>query len=112
MGKRKSNNISITSFGEPISIEIKNIIYLQSDINYTRIFLNNNTTFLVAKSLKYYDTLLCAHNFIRIHRSFLVNRIYIANINSTNITLNNDKILPLSRRSKKWLCCMVNLKEL
>lgn len=51
---------------------VKDIIYCQADDNYTRIFVDGQEK-LVSKTLKYFEKLLAAMGFARIHKSFLVN---------------------------------------
>ena len=49
------------------------ILYCEADDNYTKIFLRNDSHFLVSKTLKYFETVLGNTNFVRVHKSFLVN---------------------------------------
>jgi two-component system LytT family response regulator len=58
-------------------IAIDNIIYCESDDNYTRIFLKNKKKLLVTRSLKELEEMLESYSFLRIHRS------YLANLNET-----------------------------
>lgn len=53
-------------------IEIKDILYCKADDNYTEIHLEKSKI-LVSKTLKHFDELLKDANFVRIHKSYLVN---------------------------------------
>jgi len=53
--------------------DTNDIIRLESDGNYTRIFLKNKTTLTISKTLKVYDELLSRKGFVRIHASHLIN---------------------------------------
>ena len=54
-------------------IDIKDIIYLQADGAYTRIFLQNGQKLLISKNIKSLENLLNHPGFFRTHRSFLIN---------------------------------------
>jgi len=85
-------------------VEIKEILYLQSDVNYTHFFLSNGEQILVSKSLKEYDSLLAGANFFRIHQSYLVNIQYVKKILKEDggiVQLKNNVQLPISRRKKE-----------
>jgi len=77
-------------------IPVSEIEYLEADGSYVKIHCSNNRTKTVSKNLKYFENALadCA-NFIRPHRSFLVNQDYI-----TNYSKANGGYLVLSRKIK------------
>ena len=54
-------------------LEIADILYCKADDNYTEIYLGNNKKKLVSKTLKYFEDALNSNNFVRVHKSFLVN---------------------------------------
>ncbi|TYA73991.1 LytR/AlgR family response regulator transcription factor [Seonamhaeicola marinus] len=49
------------------------IVYCEADDNYTELYLRNGEKYLVSKTLKYFEDILGSENFVRIHKSFLVN---------------------------------------
>lgn len=53
-------------------IEIKDILYCKADDNYTEIYLEKSKI-LVSKTLKHFEALLKDSNFVRIHKSYLIN---------------------------------------
>lgn len=57
-------------------LAVKDIIYCQADNNYTHIFLKSGKK-LVSKTLLYFDDMLSNHGFCRIHKSYLINTIYV-----------------------------------
>ena len=84
----------------------KEIIYLEADINYTKIHLENGKILTVSYTLKkvtkdHLDTTV----FIRIHRSFIINKHYLFDIDKSNngvqLELNNGVKVPVSRRYQK-----------
>lgn len=54
-------------------INTSDILYCKADDNYTEIYLNTNKKKLVSKTLKYFEDALNDSNFVRIHKSYLVN---------------------------------------
>jgi two-component system LytT family response regulator len=54
-------------------INIDNIIYCESESNYTRLFLKNKQKIVISKTLKDIEELLHHYSFIRVHHSYLVN---------------------------------------
>ncbi len=79
------------------------ILYLQSDSNYTHIYFVNRQPVLVAKTLKFYAELL-KENFIRTHQSYLVNKTHIEKIISNKqkcvVRIINGVEIPISSRMR------------
>ncbi|MEM1338367.1 MAG: response regulator [Bacteroidota bacterium] len=59
-------------------IEVKHIIYLQSDANYTHIHILANKKITAPKTLKYFEEILDERLFFRVHKSYLVNVSFIS----------------------------------
>ena len=49
------------------------IMYCKAADNYTEIYLRNNKRKVVSKTLKYFEEALLDSNFIRVHKSYLIN---------------------------------------
>lgn len=54
-------------------VEIQQVIRCEASGNYTKMYLSGHRSYLIARSLKEYETLLAQHNFVRIHNAHLVN---------------------------------------
>ena len=54
------------------------IIYCKSDSNYTNLFLTSGKKLLVSKTLKEIESTLSEFNFLRVHKSYLINPIHIS----------------------------------
>jgi DNA-binding LytR/AlgR family response regulator len=80
------------------------IVYLKSDRNYTRIILNDLTQYIMCKNLLNFETEL-GYLFIRCHKTYLVNYLYIKEINTRNrhILLNTGISIPFSKNKSKIL---------
>lgn len=90
-------------------ISIKDIFYIESDDKYCFVFTKDKK-FLVQRSLKSFGEML-PEIFLGVHRKYLINRNYIASIhpNDYTLTLNNDKVLPVSQRYRKTLLELINI---
>lgn len=87
-------------------IDIKNILYCQSDNSYTTFFIENDEKIVVSKSIKEYEELLSEHYFIRPHQSYLVNLNQVKKIDKSDggfVIMKNKKEIPVSVRQKKRL---------
>lgn len=90
------------------SVTIKEILYLEADGNYTTIVLIDGRKYVVSKTLKEYENILCFENsiFVRVHKTFIVN---IKEINALEkneqltLTLNNGKEITVARSRRQSL---------
>jgi two-component system, LytTR family, response regulator len=86
------------------------IIRVQSVGSYSKLFFADGTNLLVAKVLLYFETLLPPHQFIRIHRTHLVNKYYMQTIlllESPKLLLQNGELVSISRRKRKSVLSML-----
>lgn len=70
---QKIKKIALPQLGGVTFIEIDNIISLQADSNYTIVHLRNMQKIVVSKTLKDFEELLDTAQFVRIHKSYIVN---------------------------------------
>jgi two-component system LytT family response regulator len=83
-------------------LDIADIARCEADINYTHIFTSNGKKYTVSKPLKYFEGLLNAHNFFRIHNSHLINLNYVkAYSKSGYVTLLDNTKLDVSFRKRE-----------
>jgi len=89
-----------TQQGE-LHLQLKNIIIIEGDRNYSYIHLTNNKKELVSKTLSNIEDLLEGKGFFRCHKSYIVKKSHITSYkNSSSILLSNGSIVPISRRKK------------
>lgn len=92
------------------SINPEEVIRLQADINYTRVFLADGKKILVATTLKEIENRFSAlPKFVRINKSVIINIDCIKQINNEQIIFQNGEICTPSRRRKKAFFEIVNL---
>ncbi len=84
-------------------IEVNQIIYCQSQSNYTTFYLLNGSKLLVSKTLKEVDRVLKNYFFIRVHQSYLVNPNFMKKFSRQDggyLEMKNGQILPISRSKR------------
>jgi two-component system LytT family response regulator len=99
---RKDKNIVITTRDGVMFIELDNIIRCEAELNYTWFVLSDGDNFLSSKTLKDYEDILESNdNFIRVHRSHLVNMDYVSQCKNGSLILKDNSMIPISRRKKE-----------
>lgn len=85
----------------------KDIIYLQSQGNYTMIYLSNNQKELSSRTLQIFEKKLEGYNFFRVNRSHIVNFSAIEWLSNgckeMSVLLKNGQRFHVSRRRRKLL---------
>ncbi len=98
----KGNRIGFSFDGKIIFLTSDEIIYCESDGNYTNIYLDNGKKLLISQTLKKVEEKLPEDTFYRIHNSFIINlnqvREYLKN--DGYVVLMNEKKIPVSRNRK------------
>lgn len=110
----KSNKIFFPDRNVHHAIEVDSIIYIESDAAYSNIFTLTRTI-KVSKNLSMMTQVLNNYTeFIRIHRSFLVNKNHIINLkrgNESSVYLTNGYVLPISNNEKATLFTQLGIRE-
>lgn len=80
---------------------LNDLVYLNADTNYTIIHLENGRSILISYTLKRFEKLLKdSEQFVRIHRSYLVNTRHIKYRTTSEIILKDGLVLPVARRRR------------
>lgn len=93
-------------------LKTKDICFIKSHKNYLHFFMNDEKTYISRATIESYEKLLKRNQFLRTHKSFLVNTRHITNICTKTccITLVQNKKVPISHRKKgcitDWLLTM------
>lgn len=90
-----------------LRLPLKQITHIEGERNYSTIHLSNGSRELSSKNLAYFEDILADKNFLRCHRSYLVNRYHIETLKSDCFVLKNGMEISISRRNKtkanEWL---------
>lgn len=100
--KHNHKKITINTDGKLIFLEPEDILYAESDGNYTTIYLLNDKKLVLTKKLKEVELLLPSAYFFRVHNSFVVNLMKVKEFIKTDgyIVLANNLKIPVSRQRK------------
>ena len=93
-------------------IEIHEIIYCEASSNYTNFHFTNMRSICASKPIHEYEELLADCNFVRVHKSFLVNLEHVKEYirgEGGSVMLSNGLEVEVSRRKKDLL--MTKMKE-
>lgn len=93
-------------------VEIQDIIYCVASSNYTNFHFVNRASICASKPIHEYEELLEDCNFVRIHKSFMVNLGHVTEYirgEGGTVILSNGNELEVSRRKKDLL--MTKMKE-
>jgi two-component system, LytTR family, response regulator len=103
MRDEKSQKIVLSTSEMIHVISVDDILRCESDNYYTYFHFTDGRKLLVSKTLKENEELLSQHNFIRPHKSHLVNIKYIKSYirqDGGYILMTDDTHIPVSRRKK------------
>jgi len=101
-GSQASQKITVNSDGKLIFIHIDDIVFVQSDGNYSTIYLKNNQKKVVTKKLKDINNLLPENSFFRTHNSYIVNLHKIKEFLKTEgyLIMESNHKIPVARQRK------------
>jgi two-component system LytT family response regulator len=92
-------------------VSTDDIIRCESDDYYTKFFFLNATSILISKTLKQNEAILSDFNFIRPHKSHLVNIKYIKSylkVDGGYILMTDGSKIPVSRRKRESIVEILN----
>jgi len=82
-------------------IDVDDIIYIEADSNYSVVHLANQDKITVSKVLREFEELLPSDQFVRVHKSSIINLNHLKEYNSKNglqVFLKNGESINISRR--------------
>lgn len=91
--------IALSDTGKTEFVPITDILYMESSGSYTIFFLNDKRQFIRSKNLKFFeDTLIAYPQFMRVHKSYIVNRDQIKAYrkNTQELEFFNGATVPIS----------------
>jgi two-component system LytT family response regulator len=100
--KSTQKRIILNTDGKLLFLESDEILYAESDGNYSTIFLADGQKIVLTKKLKEVNTLLPADSFFRIHNSYIINLNKIKEFLKTDgyVVLKSNHKIPVSRQKK------------
>ncbi|MBR9916001.1 MAG: response regulator transcription factor [Algicola sp.] len=100
--KFDKKKITINTDGKLIFLNIEDILFVESDGNYSTIVTTNNQNIVITKKLKEVDAILPDHYFFRIHNSFIVNLNKIKEFIKSEgyVIMESNHKIPVARQRK------------
>lgn len=82
-------------------VDLKDLMYCESDKGYTTFYCSNGAKHLASKTLKEFEARLSKSSFVRPHQSYMVNLKYVDKYDKSGVIhLQNGKKIPVSSRNK------------
>jgi two-component system LytT family response regulator len=100
------DRIAISTGSEVEYLAPPTIMYAMAEGSYCRIFLNDGSTRMISRNLKYLETKLDEEVFFRPHRSYLVNSWHIKKWNKAEgglLVLSDGSTIPMSKEGRDYL---------
>ncbi|MEL6864987.1 MAG: LytTR family DNA-binding domain-containing protein [Bacteroidota bacterium] len=107
MALKPNKDIYIKSAGRFIRLAYQDILYIENAGDYVKIQTAGDQH-IVHSTMKYIDQRLPHQNFLKVHRSFIVNLDKIVDIEESTLVI-KDKVIPISRANKPMLMSKINL---
>ena len=82
------------------SFKIKEIVYIEGDRNYQKVVLKDKSSQNIRVALGQLEEKLKDHGFIRIHKGYLLNYLYIRSIEGEEVYLTTGISLPMAKKRK------------
>lgn len=106
--KETAFKLAIPGITGAMFVSPADIVRLEGESNYTRFYLSNQQKIMSAKTLKEYEEILVNHQFLRIHKSHLVNKNFVEKyLNEGAVVLKDATLLPVSRQRKQEVAAML-----
>ena len=96
-----SDSIFVRHLNSMVKVDINDILYIEAERNYCRIY-SKNKEYLLVMTLKDMDEKLPTKHFLRVHRSFIVNIAQINEVATSHIVI-GKKAIPISKSLKDEL---------
>ena len=92
--------IFIKSGHELIKVVLESILFIKADANYTEI-ITKNKKYLSSEALRHWEETLDNQQFMRVHKSYVVNTSKIEKIVGNQLYLEGEKLVPIGRAYKE-----------
>lgn len=104
--RESQNEIFIRVDGKFVRLDLNHILYIESLGDYVT-FVTDTRKFTVHSTLKNIDDKIRNDNFLKVHRSFIVNLTKVVDIEEANLVI-KDKVIPISRAHRPLLLKRIN----
>jgi two-component system LytT family response regulator len=112
-GKQQLSFLNIRTKQGPVYIKPEDIIRIQAESSYSRIFINDGQNYMLSYHLGSIEDSLDKNIFLRIHKSDVINISHLKSFHSAGdlfVEMTDGSIVKVSRRCKKRLEERINVK--
>ncbi|WP_175635809.1 LytR/AlgR family response regulator transcription factor [Pedobacter ghigonis] len=106
--QQQNGQISIKADKKHILLQLDEIQYLESLGNYVKVW-KENSFLLTPRTLSSFEEELPAHLFVRIHKSFIVNKKEVDYFEGNTIILKSQQQVPIGKNYKPLIRQLLNL---
>ena len=89
-------------------VKLANIVYLESAVEYVRLHLSDVTKLVTLFRLKNMENALQSSQFMRVHRSYIVNLAHITGYTKGRIFLSNEDYIPIGENYTEQITNYMN----
>lgn len=89
-------------------VKLSSIVYMESAGEYVRLHLADGTKLVTLFRLKNMESSLQSSQFVRVHRSYIVNMSYVSGYTKGRIYLSNDDYVPIGDSYKEQFLANIN----
>lgn len=85
-------------------VSIEKILYCEAADNFTKFYFDEGQPLLICRTLKYFEDVLQPHGFLRIHRSYMINPVFVVRYSKGKggyVTMKNNQELEVSANKKQ-----------
>jgi two-component system, LytTR family, response regulator len=102
--KPKIRRVALTASDHLVFVDTNDIVYCESDSNYTTFFLAKGEKVMISKTLKDVEEILEGADFFRVHASYLINMKHVSKFTRGDggyVVMSNNEHITVSRRKKE-----------
>lgn len=99
----QANFITLTTYYGKQPIPLNKILRIEAVSNYSKIYFEDGKTLVVSKILQWFEDKLANECFVRVHRSHLINAVFISDYNRKGnqiIILKDNSFFQVARRKQ------------
>lgn len=103
-----TNTNLVLSADQGLIVPLNRLLYIQAKDNASQLYIEGGRNLLEWKPLKYFNLMLSDQvGFLRIHRSYIVNRNYVVKSRANELQLTDGTVLPIGitykEKTHQWI---------
>lgn len=99
VAEKNTHRLFVKTGHSYVQVESRQVCYIKTDMDYTELHVHNKKL-LSAETLQHWQKKLVDYNFVRVHKSYLVNTQHILHVKGNAIHLKNNTEIPIGRAYK------------